>query len=57
VYFGRHVSSPKVEYAQTDRVTIETETPCDVYCDGEYVCRTPVDFSVASQALQVIVPE
>jgi diacylglycerol kinase (ATP) len=57
VYFGRHLSSGSVEYAQTDVAEIETESPFDVYADGEYVCQTPVEFSVAPKALQVIVPE
>jgi diacylglycerol kinase (ATP) len=56
VYFGRHLTSEKVEYQQTDRVSIETESPFDVYADGEYVCRTPVDVRIAREVLQVIVP-
>jgi diacylglycerol kinase (ATP) len=56
-YFGRHLISNKVEYDQTDKVRIETEAPVDVYADGEYVCKTPVEFNVAREALQVIVPE
>jgi len=57
VYFGKHLVSQKVEYGQTDQVSIETEEPLDVYADGEYVCQTPVEFNVAREALQVIVPE
>lgn len=56
-YFGRHLMSKHVEYGQTDRVSVETEVPVDVYADGEYVCKTPVEFNVAREALQVIVPE
>jgi diacylglycerol kinase (ATP) len=56
-YFGRHLISKNVEYGQTEHVTIETEIPVDVYADGEYVCKTPVEFNIARQALQVIVPE
>jgi len=55
VYFGRHLSIPEVEYSQVERIRIETETPLDVYADGEYVCRTPIEVSVARAALQVIV--
>ena len=57
VYFGRHLISQKVEYEQSDHISIETESPFDVYADGEYVCQTPVTFRVARHALQVIVPE
>jgi diacylglycerol kinase (ATP) len=56
IYFGRHLSISQVEYFQTERLQIETENPTDVYADGEYVCRTPVEVSVARKALRVIVP-
>ncbi|HXM62163.1 MAG TPA: diacylglycerol kinase family protein [Terriglobales bacterium] len=56
VYFGGHLSIPQVEYFQTERLKIETEAPQDVYADGEYVCRTPIEVSVARKALRVIVP-
>lgn len=54
VYFGRHLSFREIEYAQTPAVKIETEFPVDVYADGEYVCPTPVEFSVARSALKVV---
>jgi diacylglycerol kinase (ATP) len=54
VYFGRHLSIPQVEYFQTERLRLETEKPVDVYADGEYVCRTPIEVSVARGALRVI---
>ena len=56
VYFGRHLGFKEVEYSQTDSVRIETEYPIDVYADGELVCKTPVTFGVAHEALQVITP-
>jgi diacylglycerol kinase (ATP) len=56
VYFGRHLSVPEVEYFQTERLRLETEKPLDVYADGEYICQTPIEVSVARGALQVIVP-
>lgn len=54
IYFGRHLSMPQVEYFQTERLRLETEQPFDVYADGEYVCRTPIEVSVARGALRVI---
>ena len=54
VFFGRHLSIPEVEYFQTERLRVETEEPRDVYADGEYVCRTPIEVSVARGALRVI---
>jgi diacylglycerol kinase (ATP) len=56
VYSGSHLSIPEVKYFQTERLRVETEHPMDVYADGEYVCRTPVEVSVESAALRVIVP-
>ena len=55
VYFGRHLSVTPVEYFQTERLRLETEEPFDAYADGEYVCRTPIEVSVARGALRVIV--
>lgn len=56
VYFGRHLSIPQVEYFQANRLKLETDEPQYVYADGEYVCRTPIEVSVARGALRVIVP-
>jgi diacylglycerol kinase (ATP) len=57
VYFGIHLSFDEVEYAQAETAKLDTEYPLDVYADGEYVCQTPVEFSVSRNALKVIVPE
>jgi len=57
VFFGRHLGFEQVEYEQAERLGIETEYPFDVYADGEFVCQTPVEFSVATKALKVIVFE
>ena len=55
VYFGRHLGMREVEYLQTPCLKVETEKPLDVYADGEYVCRTPIEVIVARNALRVIV--
>jgi diacylglycerol kinase family enzyme len=44
----------EVEYFQAERVRVETEEPKDVYADGEFVCRTPVEVSVERGALKVV---
>jgi diacylglycerol kinase family enzyme len=54
VYFGSHLGIREVEYFPIERARVETETPLDVYADGEYVCRTPVEIGVAKCALRVI---
>lgn len=54
VYAGRHLKVREVEYFRAARVRVETERPLDVYADGEYVCRTPVEVSVEPGALKVV---
>jgi diacylglycerol kinase (ATP) len=54
VFSGSHLRIPEVKYFQTERLRLETEQPMDVYADGEYVCRTPVEVSVERAALRVI---
>jgi diacylglycerol kinase (ATP) len=54
VYFGRHLNIPEVEYFQSESLRLETESPMDVYADGEYVCQTPIDVTVAPRVLPVI---
>jgi diacylglycerol kinase (ATP) len=56
VYFGRHLRIREVKYFRTAGARVETEFPLDVYADGEYVCRTPVELSVQSAAIRMIVP-
>jgi diacylglycerol kinase (ATP) len=56
VYFGRHLGIRGVEYFQAARLRVETEAPLDVYADGEYVCRTPVEVGVQGAALKVLTP-
>jgi diacylglycerol kinase (ATP) len=55
VYSGRHLGISEVEYFQAGRVRVETEYPLDVYADGEYVCRTPVEVGVHGAVLRVVV--
>jgi len=54
VYFGRHLLVPEVEYSRAERVHVQTETPLEIYADGEFVCETPAEISVAAGALRVI---
>jgi diacylglycerol kinase (ATP) len=55
VYFGRHLGIRQVGYFRAQRLRVETERPLDVYADGEFVCRTPVEVGVQRKGLQVIV--
>ena len=54
VYFGRHLRNRKVEYSRAERVHVQTEVPLDIYADGEFVCQTPAEISVAAGVLPVI---
>ena len=54
VYSGRHLSVREVEYFTADHIRVETEHALDVYADGEYVCRTPVEVGVQPRALRVV---
>lgn len=56
VYFGNHLSVREVDYFQAPRVRVETETPLDVYADGEYVCKTPVEVTVQRGVLRALTP-
>ena len=56
VYFGRHLRLREVSSFQAERLRAETEAPLDVYADGEYVCRTPVEVGVLRRALKVLTP-
>jgi diacylglycerol kinase family enzyme len=46
-----------VDHFRTRRVLLETEPELSVNVDGELVAKTPEEFSVAANALQVIVPK
>ena len=54
VYAGRHLGIKEVEYFQAARVRVETEHSLDVYADGEFVSRTPVEIGVERAALKVV---
>jgi len=56
VYFGRHVGIDEFECWRTKKVLLDSATPQDIFADGEYVCRTPVEIGVAPGALRVIAP-
>ncbi|HUK26725.1 MAG TPA: diacylglycerol kinase family protein [Terriglobales bacterium] len=55
VYFGRHLELAEVQYSQGENLRVETEPPLEVYADGEHVCQTPAQLTVAREALRVIV--
>lgn len=56
IFFGGHLRLNGVEYAQAQSMRIESERELDVYADGDFACKTPVEIRVVSRALPVIVP-
>jgi diacylglycerol kinase (ATP) len=56
VYFGRHLRIREVEYFHAARLRVETDGPLDVYADGEFVCRTPVEVTIQPGAMNVLTP-
>lgn len=56
VFFGTHLRLSDVEYEQVQNVRIESERELNVYADGDFACKTPVEIRVLSRALPVIVP-
>ncbi len=55
VYFGRHLGIREINYFQAACARVETESPLDIYADGEYVCRTPAEVRIQCGALKVVV--
>jgi len=55
-YFGQHLRVKEVEYFRFRKLRIDSESPIDVYGDGELVCQAPVDISLIPNGLRVIVP-
>jgi diacylglycerol kinase (ATP) len=53
---GDFIRSEAVSQYRTERVRLETEPDLAVNIDGELVTRTPQEFSVAHNALKVLVP-
>ncbi len=54
---GDFVRSESVDHFRTGRVVLETEPEMQINVDGEIVTETPEEFSVARNALRVIIPE
>jgi diacylglycerol kinase (ATP) len=55
VLSGSHVTLPEVRCVRATSLTLHSDPPCDVYADGEFICRTPVRVEVAPQTMQCLV--
>jgi diacylglycerol kinase (ATP) len=56
IFFGGHLRLKQVEYFQAELVRIETARELELYADGDFACKTPVEIGVVRRALRVIVP-
>jgi diacylglycerol kinase (ATP) len=56
IFFGGHLRLKQVEYFQAELVRIETGRELELYADGDFACKTPVEIGVLRRALRVIVP-
>jgi diacylglycerol kinase (ATP) len=54
LYDGRVLGDPVVRHVRARRVRIEAHPPAVVQADGQLLLRTPAEFSVARQAIRVI---
>jgi YegS/Rv2252/BmrU family lipid kinase len=54
---GDFIRMEGVHHFRTSRVRLETDPELAVNIDGEVVARTPQDFSVAHNALHILVPQ
>jgi diacylglycerol kinase (ATP) len=56
IFFGEHLRLRQVEYSQAKQIRIEAERELELYADGEFAERTPVEIGILPRALRVIVP-
>jgi len=56
IFFGGHLRLKQVEYFQAERALIETGRELELYADGDFTCKTPVEIGVVRRALPLIVP-
>jgi diacylglycerol kinase (ATP) len=54
-YNGTHVRKSFVETRRAREFTVESDSPMDVYADGEPLTTTPVRFAIAGEKLRIVV--
>jgi len=53
---GKHGRCPAVHFLRTQRLTIESRHPLELWADGERIARTPATIEVVPAALRVVQP-
>ncbi len=56
VFEGKHLGDPYVDYYKVKSLFIDSEYNFSVFADGEYICKLPAHYEVASKAINFIVP-
>lgn len=53
---GRHASHPQVTMVRTRRYTLESDSPLQLWADGEPIAKTPTTIEIAPAAITVYTP-
>jgi YegS/Rv2252/BmrU family lipid kinase len=56
VFDGSHVHEPEIHVFRVARLHVDADRPFVVYADGDPIGELPVEVSIASRALRVLVP-
>jgi diacylglycerol kinase (ATP) len=56
LFWGGHVGHPAVRLERTAWLRLETEEPCLLHADGEYLGQTPAALEISPAALRVVLP-
>ncbi|MCJ7665507.1 MAG: diacylglycerol kinase family lipid kinase [Actinobacteria bacterium] len=56
VFEGKHIDDPYVEIFRTGEMKLESNYNFSVFADGEYICKLPAVFKIASEKLNFLVP-
>ena len=53
---GRHAAEPEVKLLKTRRLRITTDTPSELWADGERLTTTPAELEIVPGAVEVLLP-
>jgi diacylglycerol kinase family enzyme len=56
VFFSPSITTPDVEYFQTQRLRVSSDEEVPVELDGELVGSCPVEFAMKARRLKVLAP-
>jgi diacylglycerol kinase (ATP) len=57
VLVGVHLRFKDVQHVKTDRLEIEAQSWISYQLDGEFAGRSPVEISIRSEALRILIPD